>query len=183
MEHYFENKILSLISFFVKNTKNCGRTKLAKLLFYVDWEHLRKTGKTITGLTYNAFPFGPFPKSLYSDLKDKGTYIGSMVNLVDDESIKIHIGIKFKYEPKYFSKFELALMEKTVEIFKDTSAKDMVKASHWMDQPWTITINKMGALAPIDEKMAFDGKGSSMTLEEYLERKKERDEFLKRTYA
>src|SRR5271154_6258781 len=119
MEHFYENKILSLIAFFTKNTKNCGKTKLAKLLFFVDWEHLKKTGKTITGLTYNAFQFGPFPKDLYNDLKDKNTYIGSQVSFVDDEKIKASIVVKFKYEPKYFSKFELSEMARAVEIFKD----------------------------------------------------------------
>lgn len=183
MEHFYENKILSLIAFFVKNTKNCGKTKLAKLLFYVDWGHLKKTGKTITGLTYNAFKFGPFPKELYNDLKDKNTYIGSQVNFVDDDKITKSIVVKFKYEPKYFSKFELSEMAKTAEIFKDASADDMVRVSHWINEPWTVTKNKSGLLAPIDEKLAFDKKDSTITVEEYLERKKERGEFANVTYA
>jgi len=183
MAHFYENKILSLIAFFAKNTKNCGKTKLAKLLFYVDWEHLKKTGKTITGLTYNAFKFGPFPKELYDDLKDKNTHTGSQVSFIDDDKINTPIAVKFKYESKYFSKFEISLMEKAAEIFKNATADDMVRASHWINEPWTITKNKFGLFAPIDEKLAFDNKGGSITLEEYLERKKERGEFSNITYA
>ena len=36
---------------------------------------------------------------------------------VDDDKITKSIAVKFKYEPKYFSKFELSEMAKTAEIF------------------------------------------------------------------
>ena len=53
----------------------------------------------------------------------------------------------------------------------------MVRVSHWINEPWTVTKNKSGLLAPIDEKLAFDKKDSTITVEEYLERKKECGEF------
>lgn len=43
----------------------CGEvfcTKMNKLLFYMDFLSYRKTGKSLTGLTYRALPYGPVPE-------------------------------------------------------------------------------------------------------------------------
>ncbi|MDD5614462.1 MAG: Panacea domain-containing protein, partial [Candidatus Omnitrophica bacterium] len=58
---YSKEKIINLIIYFSNNTKNCGLTKLFKLLAYSDFRHFKKTGKSITGLKYFAWDFGPYP--------------------------------------------------------------------------------------------------------------------------
>ena len=183
MEKFYENKILSLIAYLAKNTKHCGKTKVAKLLFYVDWQHLKHTGKTITGLNYNAYNFGPFPKSLYSSLNDKKSYLGSKIDFIDAEKIDKPIHVKFQYDPKYFSKFELGIIEKAVLIFQKALGKDMVKASHWKDEPWTKVKERAGLYAPINEELAFEYKDAQITLKEYQERKKEREELSRLNHA
>lgn len=41
-----------------------GRTKLAKVLFYSDFEVYRDQARSLTGATYKRMPFGPFPREL-----------------------------------------------------------------------------------------------------------------------
>jgi uncharacterized phage-associated protein len=41
-----------------------GKKKLAKLLYFTDFDFFEKTEKSITGDTYKAFPMGPLPASL-----------------------------------------------------------------------------------------------------------------------
>lgn len=41
-----------------------GRTKLAKALFYSDFDVYRDEGAPLTGATYIRMPFGPFPREL-----------------------------------------------------------------------------------------------------------------------
>lgn len=41
-----------------------GRTKLAKALFYSDFDAYRDQGEPLTGATYIRMPFGPFPQEL-----------------------------------------------------------------------------------------------------------------------
>jgi Protein of unknown function (DUF4065) len=41
-----------------------GRTKLAKALFYSDFDVYRDHGESLTGATYIRMPFGPFPQEL-----------------------------------------------------------------------------------------------------------------------
>ncbi len=62
-------KLLQAINFFVRNTNKCGKTKLFKLLYLLDFEHFKATGRSVTGLTYNAWPMGPVPVSLYNEFE------------------------------------------------------------------------------------------------------------------
>jgi hypothetical protein len=43
-----------------------GRTKLAKALFYADFEAFRLYGESITGAPYQAWQYGPYPPALES---------------------------------------------------------------------------------------------------------------------
>jgi uncharacterized phage-associated protein len=63
-------KMLEAIIFFARSTKDCGKTKLIKLLFLLDFEHFRETGRSVTGLDYYAWKMGPVPVQLYNELED-----------------------------------------------------------------------------------------------------------------
>src|SRR3990167_2382135 len=41
-----------------------GKKKLAKLLYFVDFDFYEKTQKSVTGDVYKALPMGPFPTAL-----------------------------------------------------------------------------------------------------------------------
>jgi hypothetical protein len=47
-----------------RDDEHFGRTKLAKALFYSDFEHYKLHEASITGATYIRMPFGPFPEAL-----------------------------------------------------------------------------------------------------------------------
>jgi len=52
------------IAYETKDDENFGRTKLAKVLFYSDFDAYRTDGTSLTGATYARWPFGPFPREL-----------------------------------------------------------------------------------------------------------------------
>src|SRR4051794_32133240 len=63
-------KLINAIIFFSRNTKHCHTLKLFKLLSFLDFEHFRQTGRTVTGLTYAAWENGPVPPALFREIKD-----------------------------------------------------------------------------------------------------------------
>ena len=63
-------KLFNAIIFFLKNTKNCYKYKLLKLLYFLDFEHYRETGKSVTGLNYYAWEKGPVPKDIYKCIEE-----------------------------------------------------------------------------------------------------------------
>ncbi len=64
-------KIINAIVYFANNTKYCGKTKLLKLLYFLDFRHFKETGKSVTGLDYYAWNMGPVPKDVYEELSGK----------------------------------------------------------------------------------------------------------------
>ncbi len=65
-------KLLNAITYFVQNTKHCHTLKLFKLLFFLDFEHYRQTGRAVTGQKYVAWPQGPAPNALWHELQKGG---------------------------------------------------------------------------------------------------------------
>ncbi len=179
-----ERKIISLVSYFTSKTKFCGRTKLAKLLFYCDWKHLKETGRTITGLTYLTFPYGPLSINLNDALKDPSSKLGKFIRYRegDDKTIKPII-VTEQFNAKLFTPFELEIIKNAEFIFKNATADQMVKISHGIDEPWTKTKKEKGLLQPIDEKMAFLDKDAKISVDDFLERREEEQESRRMVYG
>ena len=45
------------------------KTKLFKLLYYLDFIHFKKYGFSVIGYSYIAMPYGPVPKELFEQLR------------------------------------------------------------------------------------------------------------------
>jgi len=155
-----EKKILNAIKYFVKHTNKVGRTKLFKLLFFWDFYHLAKYGKSITGYKYFTYPFGPVPKSLFDIINnnDLPTYLSSHLDISDDneyddidEFKRFKINLKNKeIDLGAFTPYERQVLEKVAEIFKYATAKDMTEATHFHNTPWKITMETKGKFKEID---------------------------------
>jgi uncharacterized phage-associated protein len=171
-------KLLNLIVYFVKNTKNCGKTKLFKLLYFADFECFKKTGKSITGLDYFTWPKGPVPIELFNEFKTPTEdfmkyFSATMDDLSDRLNIKPKYGIKF--EDRHFNKIELKIIEEMAFIYKEALAEDMIEITHLKNSPWHKTLRDKGKNKRIDYMLAFDGEKESLSLEKYETLKDEND--------
>jgi hypothetical protein len=59
--HHEREKLINAILCFAHETQCLGKIKLFKLLYLLDFEHFRQTGRSVTGLDYQAWKFGPVP--------------------------------------------------------------------------------------------------------------------------
>ncbi len=171
-------KLLNLIIYFSKNTKKCYKTKLFKLLSFADFLHFKETGKSITGLDYEAWKKGPVPCELYYELKNPKVDFKELIGIsgVDDHCKFIP---KKKFDDKYFTKRELTIIEKVSFWFQDADSDLMVEASHFKNEPWRKTIGLKGQSAKIDYLLALDNSKDSISFEECKELKQELDTFNK----
>lgn len=62
-------KLLNTIIYFVSNCGLVGKTKLFKLLYFLDFEHFKETGRSVTGLEYQAWEMGPVPVALQEEIE------------------------------------------------------------------------------------------------------------------
>ena len=182
IEHSRE-KLINSIIYFLNNTKNCGKTKLFKLLYYLDFMHFRETGRAVTGLDYYAWDYGPVPKTLYDEINNPSPDLKENVFIPtkadkNDKSF-VELKAKKKFDNKYFTKRELRILKNVAFIFRDAVADDMVEASHLPNHPWDKTIKTKGEYEKIDYMLALDDTENSMPLEEVLERIREQKELKK----
>ena len=147
-------KLINAIVFFAKNTNHCGKIKLFKLLYLLDFEHFKLTGHSVTGAAYRAWDKGPVPHSLWREWPalragKADDDISAAVDVVpesagDYELQKIIPRVDF--DPSHFTKREIRLMDELAERFKDERTKPLINFTHQSLGPW--------------EKVWQDGRGN-----------------------
>jgi uncharacterized phage-associated protein len=176
IEHNRE-KLLNAVVYFLGNTKYCGTVKLCKLLYFLDFMHFRETGKSVTGLKYHAWEYGPVPPVFWRELKSPKRDLSSAVLIPGKERTEDFTEMKpvKKFDRQWFSKRELRILDYLSRTFRDSLADQMVKVAHMKNAPWDITVRTKGMDAEIDYLLALDSGVGSISREEALERSADRD--------
>lgn len=121
-------KVVNLILFFASHMK-LFKTKLMKLLFYADFIHFKRYTVSITGLRYIKNYYGPTPEkhdlilgemadNYIEFVPDGNNFFGEYIKTLKD------------YDQSMFSEYEMEVIQKVVEVFKDYSAKAISEYSH-----------------------------------------------------
>ena len=76
---FSREKLINAIVFFLKTTKFCGKIKLFKLLYFLDFLHFKQTAMPVTGLRYYAWEMGPVPRDLFFELNNPGEDLAKCV--------------------------------------------------------------------------------------------------------
>lgn len=133
-------KMFNALIYFSKNVLNPGKTKLFKLLNFLDYEHFQKTGRSVTGLEYSAWERGPVPVALYNEWKNPTE---EFISHVYKTKVKVggytreQLEPRHEFDKKIFSKYEFSLMEKLArQHFKD-NAEVMSELSHFKTGYWS----------------------------------------------
>lgn len=187
LNNTYRQKLLHAIIYFTKNVKKPSKLKIFKLLYFLDFEHFRLTGKNVTGLDYYAMEFGPVPLELFGQIsdnrvpKDFSEFISIMEYENKDEKKKgglFRTKKSAKIDMDVFSPREQALMKQLAEIYLDADANMISGISHIKNHPWDKTVNSLGLGKKIDYSLALE-KESESFIEEALIYVKEREEMLK----
>lgn len=170
---HHREKLINAIIYFAKNTKYCGKTKLLKLLYFLDFCHFKQTGKSVTGLDYYAWKMGPVPKDLFEELSGsmKSDLAEAIATVPINEFQKI--APRKSFSEKYFTGREKKLLERIAFIFKSAKADDMVEATHLKNQPWDKTLKGKGEFERIDYMLAIDDTKESLSPQEAERRNQE----------
>lgn len=133
------DKINNMVLYFSKKLTPY-KTKLNKLLFYADFFHFKKTGFSISGLTYQAIQMGPVPKNydlLFDDCVKKNFVIIRYHNYGEFVGEQYHASENALFKKDLFDESELKAIEVIADYFKKDSIKQIVKKSHeetgWID--------------------------------------------------
>jgi len=140
--NYSEEKLQQVIVYFLEHINNVhlGRTKLMKLLYFVDFDHQEAHGHSVTGATYRKLPHGPYPDKIENLIKKMET--AGKVRQVNVEhkgftqTRLLTLGAKF--DPAKFSGAELQTLERVAADWADATAAQIEAATH-REAPWAGT--------------------------------------------
>ncbi|MBC8432073.1 MAG: SocA family protein [Desulfobacterales bacterium] len=176
---HHREKLINAIIYFANHTKYCGKTKLLKLLYFLDFFHFKQAGKSVTGLYYYAWEMGPVPKDLFEELSgNMKPDMKSAINELPGEGFQ-QIRPKKKFDSRCFSNKEMKLLDDISFIFKDAKADNMVESTHLKNEPWDKTLREKGEFQKIDYMLAVDSELISLPYDEAKERMEERSEMYK----
>ena len=139
-------KYIHSILFFLERINNqyLGKTKLMKLLYFLDFGHYENTGESMTNDKYVWYTHGPVPS--------RG---GRVLDYMDDENIIKRAKLKFrsriqerylanlKFDASLFSSSELLALERTAKYFEDYSTQEIEDEAH-RDIPWLLSKPEAG---------------------------------------
>lgn len=132
-------KLLNIIVYFARNTRYCGKTKLFKLLYLLDFQHFRATGRSVTGLEYKAWKLGPVPFPLMQEWDAFEPDLAAAVDVVPEAVFdydRLRIEPKAEFDDRQFTKRELELMHALAERHRDDMTGPLVGLTHEERGPW-----------------------------------------------
>ncbi len=132
-------KFCNSILFFVKfcNNNYLGKTKLNKLLYYLDFISFRDRKKSVTGDIYISKTYGPVPKEIDEMLaqmkSEKKIDIESPPE--DEEKKGFSFKLKLDVDSSCFDDYELNLLKEICSEFENWSTPKIVNQTH-LEAPW-----------------------------------------------
>ncbi|MBX3693948.1 MAG: SocA family protein [Steroidobacteraceae bacterium] len=142
-------KLIQAAVFFASNTQGCGKVKLFKLLYLLDFAHFRETGRSVTGLDYVAWKLGPVPLELAQEWDQLEPDLAAAVEIVPEkviDHIRERVVPRIAFDDSHFTRRELSLMQRIAKQHETDLSQPMVNVTHEERGPWaTIWDNGRGS--------------------------------------
>lgn len=168
-------KLINAIIYFANNTRFLGKTKLCKLLYFLDFEHFREAGRAVTGLEYFAWKMGPVPVDLYEEVDMPEPDMADKIEFIEKSTRRgtmLVVKPIAEFDESHFTRREMRIMRSLADEFRDTPADDMIEATHLENQPWhRIYIEEGRRLQRIPYELALHETEAAEMLEVMAERR------------
>ena len=132
-------KLINSIIYFAHHTKHVGKIKLFKLLYLLDFEHFRMTGRGVTGLNYHAWKYGPVPVALDQEWEEPEADLAAAITIQPEriiDYVRETVAPQAAFDDSYFSKRELRIMEHLANQYRDELSYKMIDVTHAENGAW-----------------------------------------------
>jgi uncharacterized phage-associated protein len=132
-------KLINAVVYFASNTRHCGKVKLFKLLYLLDFTHFRETGRSVTGLDYRAWKMGPVPLELMQEWEELESDMAHAIDIVPEkviDFIRELVVPKVAFDDSLFTRREIRLMHDLSAQFIDELTKPLIGFTHEDRGPW-----------------------------------------------
>jgi uncharacterized phage-associated protein len=136
------DKLEQVILYFLEHINNVhlGRTKLMKLLYFVDFDHYEAHGQPVTGAVYRKLPHGPYPDKIEKLIAkmEKAGKVRDVKTVRQGYTQHRLITLTGKFNPARFTGTELQTLERVAADWADATAAQIEAATH-REAPWAGT--------------------------------------------
>ena len=133
------DKLINAILYFAQHTRNLGKIKLFKLLYLLDFEHFRQTGRNVTGMEYRAWKLGPVPIGLMQEWEDLEPDLRAAISIQPEKVIdyvRETVVPCIEFDDSHFSRRELRIMEALADQYRDECSPKMIDVTHAENGAW-----------------------------------------------
>ena len=126
------------------------------MLFYTDFFNYKATGRSISGISYRAIPYGPAPSNydfIFAHFIEKEEIIEPVFIKINQTKVNECYKPLKDFDLSVFNPEELNSIKKVVGLFKDTPSWDLVELSHH-ERAW-VELNKTKSIISYQD-YAFD---------------------------
>lgn len=167
---HHREKLIQAIVYFATNTRHCGKIKLFKLLYLLDFEHFKQTGHSVTGMEYRAWKMGPVPIELMQEWDELEPDMQKAIDIRPEQVYSYereNVLPKIDFDPSHFTKRELRWLQSLANQYRDVFSAKMIDVTHAENGAWERVWNQgMGNDNRIDYELALeDGPDKEAILE------------------
>jgi uncharacterized phage-associated protein len=145
------DKIGNTIIYLTNSIQPLYKTKLLKLLYFLDEFSVKKFGIPFLNLEYEVWQAGPVCSDIYQELEEKPNLLEDYITVSFDESGTKVTGKK-AFSDDEISDSDMELMQFVVDKFKYTPAQELVHLTHRELSPWYIAAEANGLLELFEAK-------------------------------
>ena len=167
MNQYSIEKVANAIIFFVeKNIEHFGKTKLMKLMYFADKEHLEKFGRVMFYDNYRKLPRGPVATFTYNiisstdanDGDDFKSYVDNFSSFIEiqkkdtnQKNSATRFNPKNSFDNTFFSKSEIEILENVAKKYKTYTKEQISEESHSLKEYINTDMNDFISVSDMTE--------------------------------
>lgn len=133
------DKLLNAILYFAEHTRGLGKIKLFKLLYLLDFEHFRQTGRPVTGMEYRAGKMGPVLAELVQVWDDLDADLAEAIEIRPEkvyDYVRENVIPKRRFDDAHFTPRELRILYELAERYAEDLSEKLIDVTHDENGAW-----------------------------------------------
>ena len=133
------DKLINAILYFAEHTRGLGKIKLFKLLYLLDFEHFRQTGRPVTGMEYRAWKMGPVPAELVQVWDDLDADLAEAIEIRPEkvyDYVRENVVPKRRFNDTHFTPRELRILGELAARYVEDLSEKLIDVTHDENGAW-----------------------------------------------
>ena len=140
------NKIGHTLIYLATHIPNLNKTKLLKLLFFLEITAIKRSGFGFLNLNFDVWKLGPVAKDIFVELSSDEPMLLNDYIIVERDSRSAIISPKIPFSDDEFSDNDIVLLDLIIQKYGELTANELVKLTHSKHLIWYKTAQRAGLI-------------------------------------